>query len=70
MTLTFARRITEAMDARGRLLAPALARAVADVPGWRILDIAGGSGIFTTAWIDACPELCGTVVGSTRPPRG
>ena len=62
MTLTFARRITEAMDARGRLLAPALARAVADVPGWRILDIAGGSGIFTTAWIDACPELCGTVV--------
>jgi len=57
----FARRITAAMDARGVLLGPALARAVADVPGRRLLDIAGGSGIYATAWIDARPEVRATV---------
>ena len=58
----FARRVTAAMNARGALLAPALVRAVADVPGRRLLDIAGGSGIYATAWIDARPELRATVV--------
>nr|MBA2496936.1 methyltransferase [Acidimicrobiia bacterium] len=51
-----------AMDARGALLAPALARAVADVPGRRLLDIAGGSGIYATAMVDARPDLQATVV--------
>ncbi|MGI8807290.1 MAG: methyltransferase [Acidimicrobiales bacterium] len=62
----FARRITEAMDARGALLAPALASALIDVPGNRLLDIAGGSGAYATALVDARPDLQATIV--ERPP--
>lgn len=60
--VAFAKNITAAMDARGTLLAPALARALADVPGHRLLDIAGGSGIYATALVDARPGLRATVV--------
>lgn len=60
--VAFARRITAAMDARGALLAPALAQAVADVPGRRLLDIAGGSGVYAAAMVEARPELRATVV--------
>ncbi len=60
--VAFAHRITAAMDARGRLLAPAMAQAMADVPGRRLLDIAGGSGIYATACLDARPNLRATVV--------
>jgi len=60
--VAFADRITAAMDARGRLLAPDMARAVADVPGRHLLDIAGGSGIYPTAWIDTRPDLEATIV--------
>ncbi|HVF13899.1 MAG TPA: methyltransferase [Acidimicrobiales bacterium] len=60
--VAFARSITAAMDARGTLLAPALANALADVPGDRLLDLAGGSGIYATALVDARPGLEATVV--------
>ena len=60
--VAFAHQITAAMDARGRLLAPALAQAMADVPGRRLLDIAGGSEIYATACLDARPDLRATVV--------
>jgi len=60
--VAFAHRITAAMDARGRLLAPALAQAMAEVSGQRLLDIAGGSGIYANALLDARPDLRATVV--------
>ncbi len=60
--VAFAHQITAAMDARGRLLAPAMAQAMADVPVRRLLDIAGGSGIYATACVDARPDLRATVV--------
>jgi SAM-dependent methyltransferase len=49
----FARRFTAAMDARAALLAPPLARALADVPGRRLLDIGGGSGAYAAALVNA-----------------
>jgi SAM-dependent methyltransferase len=62
----FARRITEAMHARGAFLAPALAAAVADIPARRVLDVAGGSGVYACALVDASPLRCATVF--ERPP--
>jgi hypothetical protein len=47
----FAERITAAMDARGAFLAPALARAISDVPMTALLDVAGSSGTYSTAVI-------------------
>ena len=58
----FAREITAAMDARGTLLAPDMAHALADVSGRRLLDIAGGSGMYGTALIDARPQLRATIL--------
>jgi 3-hydroxy-5-methyl-1-naphthoate 3-O-methyltransferase len=45
----FAARITAAMDARGAFLAPALAEAIASVPITALLDVAGSSGIYSSA---------------------
>lgn len=58
----FAPEFTAAMDARAKLLAPALARAVANLPGRRLLDLAGGSGMYASALVDARPHLRATVV--------
>lgn len=58
----FAQQITAAMDSRARLLSPGLARALADLPVRRILDIAGGSGMYATALVDAHPDRSATIV--------
>jgi SAM-dependent methyltransferase len=62
----FAERITAAMDARGSYLAPQLAKVLADLGATRALDIAGGSGIYACALVDAVPGLRATVL--ERPP--
>ena len=62
----FARRITAAMDARGAFLGPALARATADLPVGRLLDIGGSSGIYATAVLDQHPAATAAVF--ERPP--
>jgi hypothetical protein len=62
----FAEEFTAAMDARGRVLAPALAQALSDVPARRVLDIAGGSGVYASALLDARPDLAVSVL--ERPP--
>jgi hypothetical protein len=62
----FAERITAAMDARGRVLGPALAAVLADLPVGRVLDVAGGSGVYSCALLDANPRLRVTVL--ERPP--
>ncbi|MFO1459943.1 MAG: methyltransferase [Verrucomicrobiota bacterium] len=57
----FARMFTATMDCRGRLLGPALARSV-DLSGrHRVLDIAGGSGIYACALVEHNPGLRATV---------
>lgn len=53
----FAEQITAAMDARGRVLGPELARALAGHGARSILDVAGGSGIYGCALLDADPAL-------------
>jgi hypothetical protein len=62
----FAEQFTAAMDARGRVLAPALAQSLAALPVRSVLDVAGGSGIYACALLDARPELGVTVL--ERPP--
>lgn len=62
----FAERITAAMDARGRVLAPVLAEALADLPARSVLDVAGGSGVYGCALLDAKPDIRVTVM--ERPP--
>lgn len=58
----FARMFTATMDCRGRLLGPALARAL-DLGGrHRVLDVAGGSGIYAGALVAANPGLEGVVL--------
>ena len=61
----FAGTITAAMDARGRYLAPALARALTDLGARRVLDVVGSSGIYAAALADGL-GLTGTVF--ERPP--
>lgn len=61
LTEEFASTFTAAMDCRGFYLGPALARAV-DLQGRsRLLDIAGGSGIFACAFAAHYPRLSATV---------
>jgi hypothetical protein len=48
----FAKRITAAMDARGAVLAPALAAALDDLDFMAALDIGGGSGVYVRALLD------------------
>jgi hypothetical protein len=62
----FAERFTAAMDARGRLLGPALAGALSGLPVRRVLDVAGGSGVYACALLDSQPELEVSVL--ERPP--
>ena len=62
----FAAQFTAAMDCRGILLGPALARGL-DLSGHRaLLDIAGGSGIYACALTAWNPHLRATVL--ERPP--
>lgn len=64
--VTFARRITAAMDARGRYLGPPLARTLDGLEMRRVLDVAGSSGVYLRALLDRRPQLRGTVF--ERPP--
>ena len=62
----FARGFTAAMDARASVLAPALASRL-DCRGYgRLLDVAGGSGIYACAIVAAHPHLRATVL--EKPP--
>ena len=66
LTDEFATSFTAAMDCRGFYLGPALAKAI-DLRGRRrLLDIAGGSGIYACALVAEHPELQATVF--ERPP--
>lgn len=57
----FARMFTDAMDCRGLLLGPAMAKAL-DLSGRsRVLDIGGGSGIYACALVANHPHLTATV---------
>lgn len=62
----FAVRITAAMDARGASLAPAMAEAVAELAFGSVLDLAGGSGIYSCALLDRRPTAVATLL--ERPP--
>ena len=62
----FAAGFTAAMDSRGLYLGPAAARAVDLSDRHALLDIAGGSGIYACAFVDAHPHLTATVF--ERPP--
>jgi predicted O-methyltransferase YrrM len=58
----FAEAFTAAMDCRGRVLAPALASAVNLNDEARVLDIGGGSGVYSIALAEQIPTLTGTVL--------
>jgi 3-hydroxy-5-methyl-1-naphthoate 3-O-methyltransferase len=59
----FADGFTAAMDCRGAYLAPALAKVPLDPSqSKRLLDIAGGSGIYACALVEANPGLRATVL--------
>jgi 3-hydroxy-5-methyl-1-naphthoate 3-O-methyltransferase len=62
----FAERITAAMDARGAFLAPALAEVITDVPITALLDVAGSSGVYSTAVLAGRPGARAAVL--ERPP--
>ena len=64
-TETFAEEFTAAMNCRGLFTAPALARHV-DAGRHRLLDIAGGSGIFACAFAGRFPALRASVL--EKPP--
>jgi SAM-dependent methyltransferase len=53
----FAAEISVAMDARGRYLAPLLADALSELNPGRVLDVAGGSGIYASAVVDKGPNI-------------
>ena len=62
----FARQFTAAMDCRGAYLGPAMAKRV-DLGGVRrLLDIAGGSGVYACALAAAHPQINATVL--EKPP--
>lgn len=62
----FAWRITAAMDARGAVLGPALADALANLPFASVLDVAGGSGVYARALLERRQGLRAAVL--ERPP--
>jgi len=62
----FAKQFTAAMDCRGALLAPAMAALLHCNKHSRLLDIAGGSGIYACAVLARHPHLSATVF--ERPP--
>ncbi len=57
----FADPFTAAMDCRGATLGPAAARAVDCAGRTRLLDVAGGSGIYACAFVARHPHLQATV---------
>lgn len=63
-TEAFAEAFTAAMDCRGRVLAPALARAVDLGAARRLLDIGGGSGVYSIALVEREPGLRAVVLES------
>ena len=65
LTDEFATTFTAAMDCRGIYLGAAMAR-VLETQGRRLLDIAGGSGIYACAIVARHPHLTATVF--ERPP--
>ena len=65
-TPDFARNFTAAMDCRGVYLAQALARNLEPGSRKRLLDIAGGSGIYACSLVAHHPNLTATVL--ERPP--
>jgi SAM-dependent methyltransferase len=62
----FADAFTAAMEGRAAVLAPALADALAGVPGSHVLDVAGGSGAYARALVERRDGLRATVL--ERPP--
>lgn len=62
----FADSFTAAMDCRGTCLGPAAARAVDCAGRKRLLDVAGGSGIYACAFVARHPHLQATVL--EKPP--
>lgn len=58
----FAEAFTAAMDCRGRVLAPALAAAVDCGSTRRLLDIGGGSAVYSLALAEQFPGLFATVL--------
>jgi hypothetical protein len=63
-TATFAEAFTAAMDCRGRVLAPALATAVSPGAGRRLLDVGGGSWVYSIALAEMDSSLSATVLES------
>lgn len=61
-TQAFAESFTAAMDCRGRVLAGPLAAAAAFVDAGRLLDVGGGSGVYSIAAVEAHPDLRATVL--------
>ncbi|MFM8703726.1 MAG: methyltransferase, partial [Planctomycetia bacterium] len=61
-TEAFAEAFTAAMDCRGRVLAPALAAALDGVGTRRLLDVGGGSGVYSIAIAERFPPLEATVL--------
>jgi hypothetical protein len=59
---SFAAEFTAAMDCRGVVLAPALASRLSLEASRRLLDIAGGSGVYACALADATPGLQASVL--------
>jgi SAM-dependent methyltransferase len=66
LTDEFATTFTAAMDSRGFTLGPALAKALPAAGCTRLLDLAGGSGIYACAIVAQHPHLTATVL--ERPP--
>lgn len=66
LTPEFATTFTAAMDCRGAFLGPALARKVDTRGRVRLLDIAGGSGVYACTFVAHHPHLRATVL--ERPP--
>ena len=58
----FAEAFTAAMDCRGRVLAPALAAAVECDSSRRLLDIGGGSAVYSRAMVEHFSHLSATVL--------
>jgi predicted O-methyltransferase YrrM len=61
-TEAFAESFTAAMDCRGRVLAAALAAALDLRQAGRLLDIGGGSGVYSIGCIEAASQLRATVI--------
>jgi predicted O-methyltransferase YrrM len=62
----FANKFTAAMDCRGIYLGPAMAKKIDCSAHRRLLDIAGGSGIYACALVAQHPHLLGSVL--EKPP--